>query len=84
MLGPTPHLQKGNKPIEMKTLRKPRVTWIINGQTLVLSAQGAYKQHTYISYGGRDDTCEEPTDRLERCDSKKPSSLTLSRGKNTL
>lgn len=77
-------LAEGNKPTEMKTLRKPRVTRIINGQTLVLGAQGSYKQHTYISYGGRDDTCEESPDRLERCESKKPSSLTLSRGKNTL
>lgn len=33
-------LAEGNKPTEMKTLRKPRVTRIINGQTLVLEAQG--------------------------------------------
>lgn len=45
-------LTEGNKPTEMKTLRKPRVTRIINGQTLVLGTR-AYKQHTYISYGGR-------------------------------
>lgn len=71
--------RRGNKPREMKMLRKPGVARIINSRTNTRCIQTTY---IYKALVGKMTTVKNQfIVRLEECESKKPSPLTFPRGK---